>query len=415
MLRKNASNLQKGMPLHGKGMVIIVKKVITMLLALMMVLGLAACGEKKPSVNSHNSPEEEGEDYTIATLAEAMKIGWNLGNTLDAPGGETAWGQPVTTPEMIDKIHELGFNTLRVPTSWGQHTSGAPDYVIDAEWMDRVEEIVNYALDNDMFVILNSHHDNDFYRPTKDNEESAVDYINKIWAQIAERFKNYDQHLIFQAMNEPRLTGTNYEWWIDYNKAECLEAIEVVNSCNQAFVDTVRAAGGKNSKRFLMASSYCGSPDFVLKDPFKLPTDTVEGKLLLSIHAYRPYNIAMGTDIAYRTFDDAGRRELDDLMQKQYDAFVSKGVGVVIDEMGIINKNNPYDRKDWGAYFVAKAKSLGIVCCWWDNQGFNIGEESYGLFDRSNLEVYETSIPPYEGMMAGLETPVDELKSFKPE
>lgn len=390
------------------------KRLGALLLSMMLILGLTACKDKTPSVGSHNSSDGETEDYTVTELMEEMKIGWNLGNTLDAPNGETSWGQPVTTKEMIDKIHELGFNTLRVPTSWGKHNSGAPDYVIDSDWMDRVEEIVNYALDNDMFVILNSHHDNDYYYPSKANEENALNYIEKIWAQIAERFKDYDQHLIFQAMNEPRLTNTNNEWWIDYNKVECLEALSIVSECNQKFVDAVRSAGGKNGERFLMASSYAGSPNYVFEEPYKLPKDTVEGKLLLSIHAYTPYNLAMGTDPANRTFDDSCKREIDDFMQKQYDAFVSKGVGVVIDEMGIINKNNPYDRKDWGTYFVAKAKSLGMVCCWWDNQGFNIGEESYGLFDRTNLEVYETSKAPYDGMMAGLEIDVADFKSWKP-
>lgn len=391
------------------------KRFATIVLALAMLLSLCACGEKKPVVGIHGSADEAGEDYTVTELMEKMKIGWNLGNTFDAPNGETSWGQPETTREMIDKVHELGFNTIRMPISWGKHTSAAPDCAIDEKWMDRVEEVVNYALDNDMFVIINSHHDNDYYYPSKENEDNAINYIEKIWTQVAERFKDYDQHLIFQAMNEPRLTGTNNEWWIDYNKVECLEALSIVSKCNQKFVDVVRAGGGKNDKRFLMASSYCGSPDYVFEEPFKLPTDTVEGKMLLSIHAYRPYSIAMGTDPTERTFDSSCMREIDGFMQKQYDTFVSKGIGVVIDEMGIINKNNPYDRKDWGAYFVAKAKSLGMVCCWWDNQGFNIGEESYGLFDRTNLEVYETSRAPYEGMMEGLEMDVKDFKSFRPE
>ena len=392
------------------------KKILSILLALSLAVSLCCCGEKTESGSgSHNDPNAASEGYTVEELTEAMGVGWNLGNTLDAPEGETSWGQPETTKEMIDKIHELGFNTLRVPTSWGLHTSGAPDYVIDEDWMDRVEEVVGYALSNDMFVILNSHHDNDFYYPSKDHEEESVNYIEKIWTQIAERFKDYDQHLIFQSMNEPRLTGTNYEWWIDYSKRECLEALDVINACNQKFVDVVRASGGKNGDRFLLAAAYCGSASFSLDEPYKLPTDTVDGRMLISVHAYTPYNLAMGDDNNFRTFGDAEKREIDDFMNKHYEKHVKNGVGVIIDEMGIINKNNPYDRQDWATYFVAKAKSLGMVCCWWDNGNIVPGNESYGLFDRANLEVFEESLPPYRGLMAGLETPIDKVKSCKPE
>ncbi len=395
------------------------KKIIALLLAGLLALTASGCSENKKapdiSENSHNSASESSEKYTMDEILDEMGLGWNLGNTLDAPDGETSWGQPVTTKEMIDKIHELGFNTIRIPTSWGLHTSGAPDYTIEEEWMQRVEEIVNYALSDDMFVILNSHHDNDFYYPTKEHSEESVNYIEKIWTQIAERFKNYDQHLIFQSMNEPRLTGTNNEWWIDYNNQQCLEAIEVINDCNQKFVDVVRASGAENADRFLLCSSYCGSPEYSLQDPYKLPKDSAEGKLMISVHAYTPYNLAMNSDPSYRTFGEAEKRELDSVMQRHYDKYGKNGVGVIIDEMGIINKNNPYDRQDWAAYFVAKAKSLNEVCVWWDNGNVTPGNESYGLFNRNALEIFEESKAPYDGLMTGLSTPLDEIKSSKPE
>lgn len=390
------------------------KKLLSVLLALVIVISLVSCGEKKVSVNSHNNPETSVKNYTVTELLDEMKIGWNLGNTLDAPEGETAWNQPVTTKEMIDKIKELGFNTVRVPVSWGLHTDGAPDYVIDEDWMDRVEEVVNYCLDNDMFVILNSHHDNDFYYPSREHEEESYNYIEKIWAQIAERFKNYDQHLIFQPMNEPRLTGTNYEWSIDYNSQECLDALEIVSNCNQKALDVIRAAGGRNTDRFLLCGVYCGSAYYSLQDPYKLPTDSVDGKLLISVHAYTPYNLAMNEDLQYRDFNQSCRNEIDDFMTRHYEKYGKNGVGVIIDEMGIINKSNPYDRQDWATYFVAKAKSLGMLCCWWDNGGTNIGKESYGLFDRNNLEIFPDSKAPYNGLMAGLTTPLDEIKPSDP-
>lgn len=394
------------------------KKILSVMLALILVASFVGCGTEDGPVisnNDHNDPEAETVSYTAAELTEAMGLGWNLGNTLDAPNGETSWGQPETTKEMFDALKELGFNTVRVPTSWGLHTSGAPDYIIDEEWMDRVEEIVNYGLANDMFIILNSHHDNDFYYPSKDHEEESVNFIGKIWTQIAERFKDYDQHLIFQSMNEPRLTGTNYEWWIDYNNQQCLEAIEVINACNQKFLDVVRASGGKNADRFLLISSYCGSADFSLREPFKLPDDTAVGKLLISVHGYTPYNLAMNSDTNYRAFDQSCKNDIDSFMEKHYEKHGKEGVGVIIDEMGIINKNNPYARQDWATYYVAKAKSLGQVCIWWDNGHTDPGNESYGLFDRRNLEIFSASKAPYDGLIAGLETPLDEIVPSKPE
>ncbi len=391
------------------------KKLLALITAFLLTVLSASCSSGGAASNVHSDPTADSEKYTVSELMEQMKIGWNLGNTLDAPEGETAWGQPVTTHEMIDKIHELGFNTIRIPVSWGLHTSGAPDYTVDADFMDRVEEVVNYALDNDMFVIINSHHDNDYYYPSREHEEETYNYIEKLWTQIAERFKDYDQHLIFQSMNEPRLTGTNYEWWIDYNNRQCLDALEIISNCNQKFLNAVRASGGKNADRFLLCGVYCGSPYYSLQEPYKLPEDTVEGKLLVSVHAYSPYNLAMNADMRYTEFDQACRSDIDDFMTKHYEKYVKNGVGVIIDEMGIINKNNPYARQDWATYYVAKAKSLGIVCCWWDNGGINTGSESFGLFDRTKLEIYPSGKAPYNGLMAGLETPLDEIKFSEPE
>ena len=140
-----------------------------------------------------------------------MKIGWNMGNTLDAPDGETSWGQPEITPELIKSVKELGFKTIRLPVSWGKHTVDE-DYTIDSAFLDRVQEVVDYCFDNDLYVIVNSHHDNDFYYPSKERFEEGSKFIESIWSQVAERFKDYGTKLIFESMNEPRLAGTGNEW-----------------------------------------------------------------------------------------------------------------------------------------------------------------------------------------------------------
>lgn len=378
------------------------KRLISFFLAIFLLASvLCACEEKEAAGVSHNDAGIETKTYTAEEITAAMEVGWNLGNTLDAPDGETSWGQPETTEEMIDKIAELGFRTLRLPTSWGKHTSGKPDYKIDKKWLDRVQTIVDWALENDMFVILNSHHDNDYYYPSEENAEEAEKYITAIWSQVAERFKDYDQHLIFEAMNEPRQSGTANEWNFDSRNVECLKAAKVINSCNQACVNAVRAAGGRNTDRYIMVTPYAASPYSALADEFQLPEDS-SNKLLLSIHAYTPYNLAMNKDLKIREFDDGCKRDINDFIDKIYNKFVKNGTYVVIGEMGCTNKSNDEARYEWGKYFVSKARENNMPCVVWDNQHDDIGEECYALFNRTALEVFPDCQRYYEGILAGL-------------
>ncbi len=379
------------------------KRLLSLALALIVVVGLfTACGapaSKEPG--KHNDLEISYTSISSSELVEKMGIGWNLGNTMDAPEGENAWGQPTTTPEMINKVKELGFNTIRVPVSWGKHTD--EEFNIDPEWIRRVQDIVDYAMDNDMYVIINSHHDNDFYYPTKNNdEEQGEKFITAIWTQVAEYFKDYDQHLIFECMNEPRLSGTDWEWSIDINNTRCARAVEILNKYNQIFVNVVRESGGRNTDRFLMMSSYAGSPSTASIDEFIIPTDTVEDRLLLSTHSYSPYNLAMGTDPNHNKFDNSGKGSIDWALKQLSEKFVNAGIPVVITEMGCINKANPDERYKWAVYYVSKAKELGMVCCWWDNGHDDYGEETYGLFDRTNLKIYDSCEEVYQGLMDGL-------------
>lgn len=383
------------------------KKLIALVLCAILALSVVtACGKNDTppgaGAHSHNSPDAAAVTYTAEEITKAMTIGWNLGNTLDAPDGETSWGQPLTTKDMIDKLAELGFKTIRIPTSWGKHTSGAPDYVIDEDWMNRVQEIVDWAMDNDMFVILNSHHDNDFYYPSAENHDEAVNYMTKIWTQVAERFKDYDQHLIFESMNEPRLAGTQHEWYFNASVRECLDAGKTILDCNQACVDAVRAGGGKNPDRYIMAATYAASPYAAYDSAYELPEDPSD-KLLLSIHAYTPYDLAMSGEYASRELTADGKASIDDFIDKIYDKFIKNGTYVVIGECGCTNKGNDDARYEWGKYFVSKAKENKMPCVVWDNQHDDLGSECYALFDRSNLEVFSSAKEYYEGIMAGLE------------
>lgn len=320
------------------------------------------------------------EEMTAAEFCKGIDVGWNLGNALDATGGsglstETSWGNPKTTKELILAVKDAGFNAVRVPTTWYKHVSGN-NYTIDEEWLDRVQEVVDYAYDEDMYVILNAHHE-DFNDPYNDTYKAASKELCAIWKQVAERFKGYDARLIFEGMNEPRKRGTNVEW----NGGDA-EGREVVNRLNADFVKTVRASGGNNKTRFLMVPTYAASASGL--DGFELPDDE---RLIVSIHAYTPYNFAMQTPgtTSFSADDDNSTHELKWLSQTLCDRFVSRGYGVIIGECGATNKDNSADRKRWAEYFPAVFGQYGIPVFLWDNNGYGTGSEKYGLIHRDTL------------------------------
>ena len=323
-------------------------------------------------------------------MAANMKLGWNLGNTLDAVGGEgldseTSWGQPKVTKEQLSYIKDCGFTTVRIPVSWSNHVDA--DNKIDAKWMARVKQIVDYACDSDLYVIINSHHDCERYYPTEDNFEEASKYLKDIWSQIADTFADYGNKLIYESMNEPRLKGTGKEWWFQASDKEGTAAIETIVKLNQVFVDTVRENGkGYNGTRYLMVPSYCASADFALHNSFVMPADKVDGKLIVSIHAYTPYDFTMNSK-GYKEWDASRKNELG-FMKKLDKKFTQNGYGVVIGEFGATNKGNINDRVAWAKDYSELAASLGIACVLWDNGGTQIGEENFGMINRKELKVY---------------------------
>lgn len=339
-------------------------------------------GVKLPSVTAADFtlPENDG-----LKMVKDMKIGWCLGNSLDAVGasglaGETAWGNPTVTADLITTVKAAGFNTLRLPVSWHDHVSGE-DFTIEPEWLDRVEEIIGYAYANDMYVILNVHHDTDkaFAYPDYEHLESSKKYLTAVWSQIAAHFADYDHKLIFEMQNEPRLIGTQYEWNFNPNIKEYTEAQDCINQQNQVILDTIRASGGKNADRYVMVPGYAATVDSTLSEHFKLPTDSAEGRLIVSVHAYTPYNFAMNEN-GGDNFTQ--QNEVTGFMDRLYDKFTSKGIPVVIGETGAINKDNLQQRMDWAAFFVANARARGMSCCVWDNNAFKVGSENFGLYQR---------------------------------
>ena len=330
-------------------------------------------------------------------VTKAMGLGWNLGNSLDAIGGETAWGNPKTTKELIDKVHDLGFNTVRVPISWGKHMDD--NYTIDSAWLDRVQEVVDYAYDDGMYVIVNIHHDNDiqsggnnFFYPNEKYRENSTKFVTSVWRQVSEKFKDYDEHLVFETLNEPRLIGDTNEWWFTANdpQAKVKESIGVINDLNQAAVDTVRASGGKNATRLIMCPGYGASLDGAVTPFYKLPNDKAD-MVALSVHAYSPYNFAMNEN-GTAEYTDAIRNELMSIMKTVKTQLVDKGNAVVIGEFGATNKKNSEERAKWATDFTNACAEMGVSCCLWDNNAYLTAtdkrfNEKFGLVNRKTLAV----------------------------
>lgn len=341
-------------------------------------------------------------DSDAIALVRDMKIGWNLGNTLDASSDnnrsdelsyESLWCGIKTTKEMIDAVKNAGFRTVRIPVSWHNHVTADGSYTISQVWMDRVQEIVDYAIEDDMYVILNIHHDNNenYIFPDEAHTEQSKAYISAVWAQIADRFASYDEHLIMEGMNEPRLVGTSHEWWLDLNSQDCVQAVECINEFNQTFVDTVRASGGNNAERYLLVPGYAASLQGATNEYFRLPEDPsgLENRIMVEVHAYTPYGFALagsgdnGYTEQWSMDSDADRAEIDGLMDQLYELYVKNGTGVVIDEFGAREKNgNLQARADFSTYYIGAARARGISCCVWDNNAFSGDGENFGLLFR---------------------------------
>ena len=333
-----------------------------------------------------------------------MKAGWNLGNTFDAYNCtwlkdkmdyESAWCGVKTSRELIQALKAAGFNTIRVPVSWHDHLDG--EWKIDQEWLDRVYEVVSWVLEEDMYAILNIHHDDapEYYYPDEAHFTNSARYVWTIWSQLAEKFGEFDHHLNFECINEPRLTGTSHEWWWEATNAECQDAMKQIVNLNQVFVNTVRSTGGLNADRYLMVPAYDANPEYACTNAFELPADTVSNRIIVSAHAYSPYNFALEQPgISTFSLENASQKAgVSGFLQKLYNTYVANGIPVLMGEFGAMEKDgNLQDRVDWISFYVAQARARGITCCWWDNNVFQGTGERFGLFDRATAECVNPEI-----------------------
>lgn len=357
-------------------------------LTVTMLVGCGGGTSSDISEQTETTTEAVAEPAPVVTASELvkqMKLGWNLGNTLDASQPtwtkvtdpikfETSWGNVQTTQQIIDTVKAGGFNVVRIPVTWDTHIGEAPDYTIQPEWMARVKEVVNYAYGDGTFVILNLHHE-EWHFPSEDNYPAASEKLKAVWTQIAAEFADYDQHLIFEGMNEPRMKGTPQEW-----TGGNQEARDVINKLNADFVSTIRAQGGNNPDRCLMIPTIAASGDSSALQGFTVPDDD---KVIVSIHAYKPYNFALNKTGTKEYNSETDTNEIDTIINNLKTNFLDKGIPVVIGEYGFMNKENIDARVAALDDYLSAARGMGIPCVWWDNGAFIGNGENFGLLDRA--------------------------------
>lgn len=402
-----------------------ISRAAALLLAGVMTAAVAGCGKNSDSEAKDTAKKWTELDQTQIT--EAMGLGWNLGNQLEASSGglpsETCWGNPEITKELIDTIKAQGFKTVRIPVSYLDMIGDGPDYKIDTDWLDRVQEVVDYVVNNDMFAIVNMHGDG-YYTvdhswllcaEDDDKQTEIKDKYGKVWTQIADRFKDYDQHLIFESMNE--------EFNNDYGKPD-EKAYDNINAYNQIFVDSVRATGSNNEKRWLLLPGWNTNIEYTAGDDynFKIPTDNgckADGKrIMISVHYYDPFNFTIDENktaktqwgkYAVKNYDNWGQEDyVDSQMALLNEKFVSQGYPVVIGEFGAQDKTEKFAdynefRRYWAEYLIKAAKKNGIVCVYWDN-GYN-GNKGFGIINRFDYTITQPDL--IAGMMRAINSTDD--------
>lgn len=363
---------------------------------------------------SENKPSQiagKMRNITSQQLVEDMTFGWNLGNTLDVCQAdrdgdgkinehveagekvdETLWGNPKATKELFTSLKKNGVNAVRIPVTWRDHMDSNGN--IDREWMDRVQQVVDYAYSQGMYVIINVHHDGggDPKFGAWIIEESQKDYntflkkYKNVWKQIAERFKNYSDYLIFESMNE-----VGFDTLYNKNKAD---AYNLINKINQDFVDIIRATGGNNAKRHLLIAGYYTDIERTCDSLYKMPDDKA-GRCILSVHYYTPWDFCT-CDIKHTWGTKSEVRQMETLIGKMKKNFVDKGIPVIIGEYAASGSD-----LSSCIFFIEKLNKLcsdyGIATFIWDS-GRQVNRKTYTWRTPQYLEALKraTSGKDYE-------------------
>ena len=387
------------------------KQMLCILMILSLLIPAAALGEEKTGDDGAVRPE-----LTAVEATRLMGNGINLGNTMEACDStrgnyaltpkqyETAWGQPVTTQEMLTSMKAAGFDTIRIPVAWMTNGSAMPfqmkDYTLDQKYLARVKTIVDYARNADMYVIINDHWDGGWWgmfgSENPDTAAFAMEAYKGMWRQIAEYFRDYSDYVIFESANEE--LGARFDENSPCYARDSItsylpddQRYTLTNRVNQAFVDTVRETGGNNAQRFLLIAGYGTNIDQTFDNRFKMPADTAEKKLMVSVHYYDPWSYCGASNAAGATL--WGKAQDFDAMYKtlsKMSKFVTQGYGVVIGEYGALPGSDGVMKDNAAVYhkaFLDCCDALDYTSCLWDCSGFFIRRQ-LKMVNEEMAEVY---------------------------
>lgn len=363
----------------------------SLMLAVLMLIPCVGSAEEAEAVD--NGVMREG--LTALEATRLMGNGINLGNTLEACDNnvgiktntplsyETHWGQPKTTQTMIDGMKAAGFDTIRIPVAWMTNATHLyeGDYTIDADYMDRVEEVVRYARKAGMYVIINDHWDGGWYgmfgSESAETRALAMEAYKGMWQQIAERFRDYSDYLIFESANEE--LGTRFD---ENSPLYCSDSVvtylndderyALTNEINQTFVDVVRATGGNNATRFLLIAGYGTNIDQTCDDRFQMPKDTAVSKLMVSVHYYDPWSYCGASSAASATkWGKVSDYEYMDQQLAKMTKFTEAGYGVVIGEYGALPCSDGLKDNTLAYHtaFLDTCTKYNLTNCLWDCSG----------------------------------------------
>lgn len=370
--------------------------------------------------------QEAGEPATVSgetpmEICASLGLGWNLGNQLDAHNDgiaeETAWGNQPTTQALFDQLAATGFTSVRIPVTWLGHIGNAPNYTIDTEYLNRVAEVVGYAESAGLNAIINIHHDgadSNYWLNIKDAAKdetlntSIKEQITAVWTQIANKFKDKGNFLVFESMNEIHDGG----WGWGENLTDGGKQYSVLNEWNQVFVDAVRATGGNNTNRYLGLPGYVTNIDLTVQN-FVLPRDIVQNRLMVAVHFYSPMEFTLNDEFSEwgHTGDSSKKPDWGDeeYLKSQFNCmktkFIDNGIPAYIGEIGCAHRNNERSeafRLYYLEYLCKAAKEYGMAPFYWDNGSASAGKECSGLFNHATGEILNNALEVIEVMKRGI-------------
>ncbi|WP_417939167.1 glycoside hydrolase family 5 protein [Flavobacterium sp. RS13.1] len=358
-----------------------------------------------PSYNTNPiAADASGMSSTASQLAAKIKLGWNIGNTLEAIGGETAWGNPKVTKALIDAVKANGFNAIRIPCSWNQNMENAATAKIKTDWLNRVKEVVQYCVDNDMYVVVNIHWDGGWLENNITEAKKVENNAKQkaFWEQIATHLRSFDEHLLFASANEPAV--------------EDATQMAVLMSYHQTFIDAVRSTGGKNATRVLVVQGPTTDIEKTNKLMTALPTDKATGRMMVEVHYYSPWNFAGLTKDetwgkmfyywgnGFHSTTDMERNatwgeeaDLEKNFKLMKTQFVDKGIPVLLGEFGAIRRTtltgdaltlHLNSRAYYLKMVVKTAKANGLLPFYWDEG--SLGNNGFGIINRTTNTVFDT-------------------------